>query len=203
MRQTARCFTRVVKLGGSLLSWPPLSAALPSWLADQPPGANILIAGGGELADVVRRADAAYALGEENCHRLCVELMGVSAQLVHCLLPHVAMCQTMEELRNDIATGQAPVVVFDPRNFLARHEAHCPGIPLPHTWQVTSDSIAARIAETIDANELVLLKSADLPNHQCLRDLAAGGYVDAFFPVAAEPIIGRTRFVNLRRYHHD
>ncbi|MCA9240540.1 MAG: hypothetical protein KDA37_10085, partial [Planctomycetales bacterium] len=53
-------------------------------------------------------------------------------------------------------------------------------------WQVTSDSIAARVAEVLDA-ELVLLKAAPPPDgrRQDLDWLADAGYVDRWFPRAS------------------
>jgi aspartokinase-like uncharacterized kinase len=58
---------------------------------------------------------------------------------------------------------------------------------------VTSDSIAARIAGILDAEELVLLKSADPPAQ------LQPPYVDEYFVQAAEGLTC-VRSVNLRRY---
>jgi aspartokinase-like uncharacterized kinase len=75
---------------------------------------------------------------------------------------------------------------------------------LPHPWQATSDSIAARLAEVLAA-DLVLLKSANPPVKRpevgdratWLAELAAREYVDAWFPQAAASI-RRVEMVNLR-----
>jgi len=66
---------------------------------------------------------------------------------------------------------------------------------LPADWRVTSDSIAAWLAERLQADELVLLKSR-LPQASDLSAAVREGYVDPYFPTAAR---GRTvRCVNLR-----
>src|SRR4030095_14560394 len=88
-------------------------------------------------------------------------------------------------------------VILDPRRFLNEVEPQARGDVLPHTWSVTTDSIAARLAEVLGADELVLLKSADPPPSATLADLA-GGYVDGHFPTAAANI-ACVRYVNLRR----
>jgi hypothetical protein len=62
---------------------------------------------------------------------------------------------------------------------------------------VTSDSIAARIAEIIAADELVLLKSASVAEGESLAELSRRGFVDPFFRQAAESL-SRIRYVNLR-----
>ena len=66
------------------------------------------------------------------------------------------------------------------------------------SWDVTSDSIAARIADLLGSDELVLLKSS-LPEPQVatLDEAAAAGFVDRCFPCYAAklPLV---RLVNLR-----
>lgn len=64
--------------------------------------------------------------------------------------------------------------------------------PLAATWEVSSDSIAARLAVVVAAEELVLLKSA-LPAD--VRNL--GDFVDAAFDQTSRDV-NVIRFVNLR-----
>ncbi len=62
---------------------------------------------------------------------------------------------------------------------------------------VTSDSIAARLAHALRADELVLLKSR-LPQPPCTAATAAlAGYVDDYFPQAIS-VACRVRYVNFR-----
>jgi len=74
-----------------------------------------------------------------------------------------------------------------------------PGSVLPRSWTVSSDSIAARLAEVLPADELVLLKSSD-PTTGEADGLADQEYVDEFFPAFARCRF-RCKFVDLRSLH--
>jgi hypothetical protein len=187
---------RVLKVGGSLFGFGGFVAAFQGWLAEEPPAVNVVIAGGGKLADVIREADAAWGLGDEAAHWLCVDVMGVSARLLATLLPDCRWEDAWGGLlpRLGAGDGRQPII-FSPVQFLREVETDLPPRPLPHSWSVTSDSIAARIAQVLPAGELVLLKSADPPDDAAPRP----PYVDEYFTTAALGL-NRVRFVNLRRF---
>lgn len=187
---------RVVKVGGSLFGFGGFVAAFHGWLAEQPPAFNVVIAGGGKLADVIREADAAWGLGDEAAHWLCVDVMGVSARLLATLMPDCRWEDAWDSLLPQLGAGDGrQAIVFSPVQFLRELEADLPPRPLPHNWSVTSDSIAARIAQVLPADELVLLKSADPPGDAATRP----PYVDECFSMAAQGL-NLVRFVNLRRF---
>ena len=187
---------RVIKVGGSLLDWPALPMTLRRWLAEQSPGLNVLLCGGGDLADVVRRADRDFQLGESCSHWLCIDVMSITARLLARILGDASLVTDYEELLGRVARGEAGGIVFDAALFLRDRESSLPGCPLPHDWSVTSDSIAARLAEAIAADELVLLKSSDPPAGN-LAEMVAAGYVDRHFAAYAK-ITMKLRLVNLR-----
>jgi aspartokinase-like uncharacterized kinase len=81
--------------------------------------------------------------------------------------------------------------VLDPIDFMDHVDGRVPGQRLPVGWHVTSDSIAARVADVVGASELVLLKSK-LPDGG-----ESSEFVDEYFETAAANL-SRLRAVNLR-----
>ena len=112
------------------------------------------------------------------------------------LLPEARLCDDLGAIdRSDVEQLQ----ICDTRRLVL--EAGERG-ELPESWEVTSDSIAAHLAEKLSADELVLLKSMLPERAAAPRELAAAEIVDEFFPRAAErfwaAVNGRVRLVNLR-----
>ena len=69
--------------------------------------------------------------------------------------------------------------------------------PLPHTWNVTSDSLSAWVTIRWPASRLVLLKSVVLPPIESLSQATEAGLVDDFFP-ALESELPPTFWCRLR-----
>lgn len=179
---------RIVKVGGSLLTWNELPNRLRDWLETQPAANTYLIAGGGPWAELLRQAAKRFELPEEQAHEMCVQAMSVTASL----LGEIAGCTC---IRDKHLLTEMTLASFDSQQWLSQNAETKQ--PLPRTWSVTSDSIAAQLAVDLAADELVLLKSADPPT-QDLTSLAESGYVDEHFPIVAAKI-PEVRFVNLRK----
>jgi len=181
-----------------LFDWPELPAALDRWLGSQTPAVHVLVAGGGPLVEAIRQANRVFSFDEEAAHWLCIDAMGITAKMIALSLDHARVVGQLDELRQIVASQIPECIVFDPGRFLRKEEPACPGCVLAEDWSVTSDSIAARLAEVLNADELVLLKSAEPPSgSDDLRALAEQGYVDRQFP-AFERKRFSYRFVNLR-----
>ena len=112
--------------------------------------------------------------------------MSVTAAVVADLLSEARLIQAIQEL--DLSEFGS-LQILDVQSFLNHDQAS--GDSLPASWDVTSDSIAARAAVVLHASELVLLKSS-LPAESAGREaLARSGFVDAYFPIAAKSLARR------------
>ncbi|HEY2148142.1 MAG TPA: hypothetical protein VGH32_09405, partial [Pirellulales bacterium] len=89
-------------------------------------------------------------------------------------------------------------LIFDPKQFLKAIEPTLDGARLPASCDVTSDSIAARIAQVLREDELALLKSCLPADAASTIELASqSNYVDRGLPRFAGEL-PRVRFVNFR-----
>jgi len=161
----------VVKLGGSLLDVPGLPARLFQVLQTESAQTEFwLIPGGGRFAEEIRRLDRISHWPAEVSHRLAIQTMGLTAQLVAESSP---LFERVEKL--DAVSTPGRVRVLD--------VSQLPEIDgLPATWEITSDSIAAFVATRLQASRLLLLKSISLPSPPPSADAAArAGWVDSCF----------------------
>ncbi|MFA4878206.1 MAG: uridylate kinase [Methanoregula sp.] len=126
----------VIKIGGSLLSRIP--EIVPALRASELP--LLIVPGGGIFADAVRRAKA----DDTAAHWMAIAAMEQYGWLISSNgLPATAHVEVPRH-----------TTVFLPYASLREYD------PLPHTWDITSDSIAAWVAKTLGLN-LILLKSID------------------------------------------
>lgn len=175
----------VIKVGGSLGRRPAvlrrLMTAIESLAATR---ALVVVAGGGGFADQVRVADQRFGLGDSAAHWMAILGMDQYAYLLADLSRGAALVRGWGE----IAAGRVNVLAAS--CWLRRAD------PLPHSWEVTSDSIAAWVAGELRARLLILLKDVDglyerdpkgrgEPRLQLRADRGRlRGVVDAYFPRA-------------------
>jgi 5-(aminomethyl)-3-furanmethanol phosphate kinase len=138
----------VVKVGGSLCHHPRRVRRLMAALAAlAPPRTLVVVPGGGRFADEVRRVDRRFGLDASSAHWMAILGMDQSAYL----LLQVAGGGILVRGPGEIRTGRLNILA--PAAWLLEAD------PLPHSWSVTSDSIAAWVARALRARRLVLLKS--------------------------------------------
>ena len=174
----------VVKVGGSLLDLPDFSDRLLSYLRRHSLDRLLLLIGGGGATDWVRLMDRTHHLGEETSHSLALRSLDLTSHLVAAMLPHSVVIESLAECDSAWTLSQIPIL--SPRLFLLADDLRPD--PLPHSWDVTSDSIAARVAVRMGADELVLLKSVNIPSDIDLNIMASYRVVDPSFPTAARPV---------------
>ena len=110
----------------------------------------VVVPGGGPFADAVRRVDDRFALTDDAAHWMAI--LGID-QYAHLLASRIAsgvVVSGREQIESAHRSGQIPVLA--PSAWLEAAD------PLPHSWDVTSDSIAAWVADELGAARLMLIK---------------------------------------------
>jgi probable H4MPT-linked C1 transfer pathway protein len=153
MRKPARrvATITVVKIGGGLLAHEGCLDSVLDVVAEAARDEPLLIVpGGGPFADAVRHQDERLALSVDATHWMAVLAMDQYAHLIASRLRSAVLVSDATGISVALETEKIPVLA--PFAWLRRED------PLPHSWQVTSDSIAAWIADEVGAQRLVLVK---------------------------------------------
>jgi 5-(aminomethyl)-3-furanmethanol phosphate kinase len=178
----------VIKVGGSLGARPAALRRLMATLGRAARRRRLLVVpGGGSFADEIRRADRRFGLGDSAAHWMAILAMDQYGHLLARLTPGAALVRHPR----DVKPGRLNILL--PSSWLVDAD------PLPHSWDVTSDSIAAWVVRAVRAPRLMLVKDVDgflasrdaTGNRKRLvRRVALGelsGVVDPYFARALDP----------------
>jgi dihydroneopterin aldolase len=163
----------IIKLGGSLAFSPRLKDWLAAIRACETP--LIVVPGGGPFADAVREAQPRLGFSDGAAHRMALLAMAQYAEALASLHSGFAVASSLEGLNECLARGVTPI--WSPLVLLD-------GAPdLPESWDVTSDSLALRLAGQMDVPNLIMVKHMR-PEERTLppEELAARDIVDRAFP---------------------
>lgn len=172
----------VAKVGGSLLSLDDLPQRLDQQFGRRGDRRWLVVAGGGPTADLVRDWSRRFPLDESAAHWMACRSLSLNAAMLAEVIPQAAFC--VDRVMVDRAWRNGQRAVLDVAAFLMAEERRAEEC-LPHTWDVTSDSLAAWIALQWPADELRLLKSIGCPTGELITAASQRGLVDPYFPGVA------------------
>jgi 5-(aminomethyl)-3-furanmethanol phosphate kinase len=143
----------VIKIGGGLLGVPGALEAVCGTIGAMGKREPIVVVpGGGPFADLVREIDRDAGLSADAAHWMAVLAMDQYAHMLAERIDGAALVEEAGAIAGELAAGR--VAVLAPSRWLRAAD------PLPHSWDATSDSVAAFVAGAIDARRLVLVKPA-------------------------------------------
>jgi len=111
----------------------------------------ILISGGGVLANFVRSIYNEFRINDELAHWIAIYSMNYNGIELKRKFPHLMVSEKFTELEKI----RKSFSIFLPYKFLEENDE------LPHTWDVTSDSIALYLAKKFGLKECFLIKDVD------------------------------------------
>ncbi|MEM1514699.1 MAG: delta 1-pyrroline-5-carboxylate synthetase [Candidatus Bathyarchaeia archaeon] len=143
----------VLKVGGSLIEHPSELKGLCRTLASLAKTHKMLVVpGGGVFADLIRRIDEVYGLSNTIAHRMAILAMDQYGLFLSNMILNSFTCYSLEEARN-AKPSSLPILL--PSRYMLHED------PLEHSWDVTSDSIAAYIAGVLNAKKIILVTDVD------------------------------------------
>ena len=161
----------VLKLGGSLAESGRLHAILDLVAGAQLP--VVVVPGGGPFADAVRAIQPQLQLSDHDAHGLALLAMHQIGLVIIRRHARFAPVASLDEITSALAAAKIPV--WNP--FALQHD----DTTIPADWTVTSDALAARLAERLGRAHVALLKSCAIPPDATLAALTSAGFVDPVF----------------------
>ena len=156
MQSAKRKSKVIIKLGGSLIEkGRDIVRFLKDYVEEKEKDRDkaptlILIPGGGPFAEVVRNVSADLSISEETAHWMAVLAMHQYGLLLANGEIGIALVESMKEI-----DGAEPIRILLPYEVLKADDC------LPHTWDVTSDTIAAFVANKIGEKTFIKLTDVD------------------------------------------
>ena len=127
------------------------------------PFSILIVPGGGMFADAVREADEKFSLGADAAHWMAI----LGMEQYACYLQDKSSAIATDSI-TDLPQG---VSILFPYRLLKTED------PLPHTWDVTSDTIAAWVAKQTGA---VFIKATDVDGifreGKLVREISAASF---------------------------
>ena len=161
----------VVKVGGSLAETGRLKPILKLIANSKRP--VVVVPGGGQFAHKVRDLQNAIRFDDAAAHRLAMLGMHQMAEVYFTLEERLAPADSLDGIARVLATGLIPVWL--PLQMCQDdHE-------IPANWSISSDGLAARLAERMGGADLYLLKSIDVLGEASIEEVTEAGVVDPAF----------------------
>ena len=159
----------VIKIGGSLLGAPELAKWLET-IVNHCDGHVIIVPGGGLFANSVREAQQITNMSDAVAHQLALLAMDQFGLMLASMNPHLVTASTELEIAE--RGWQHRGIVWLPSKMVLADDT------VPKNWQVTSDSLAAWLANKLDAQQLIIVKSTSLLSYQQTAPSALQHLVD-------------------------
>ncbi|RCW89076.1 hypothetical protein DER71_10216 [Halanaerobium sp. DL-01] len=208
---------KVIKIGGSFFSsdiFNSLKKILKDISALDIKGL-VFTAGGGKSADLIREFDRKYDLNDSSAHFAAISAVEINAYMLSSFLNDYTFLNAADGDFNKTGDGEFnkskieknKISIFLPSAYYRKYD------PLPHSWDVSSDSIALELADRACAEELILLKARDplflkeagirgndsktkKIYYQAAESLREEGLIDNYFPTLFYKTNIKTTIIN-------
>lgn len=131
----------------------------------------IIVTGGGKAADLIRDYDRKIKLKDSSSHFAAIAAMELNSYLISDYFDSFSFFSTDFIFSKEIN-------IFMPLNYYRKFD------PLPHAWDVSSDSIALELSQRLKADNLFLIKQRTIKNNFKIKieSAADNKLIDNYFP---------------------
>jgi 5-(aminomethyl)-3-furanmethanol phosphate kinase len=144
----------VLKIGGSLASEPKKLRLLMVKIAELSKTLPLVVVpGGGEFADTVRKLDYQFSLCLQTSHNMAILAMDQYGLLLSDLSADFVIVNSFETAKTAASSGKLPILL--PSQIMFKEN------PLENSWDVTSDSITLYIAHKLRAEKVLFITDVD------------------------------------------
>lgn len=109
---------------------------------------SLIVLGGGEFANLIRKYDSEINFSQETNHWTAIDCMDIIAKLVNDKVESTKLVYSIDDAIAISDEGFTPIFVVS--KFLREDD------PFECSWDVTSDSIAAYVAHSLNAKLLIV-----------------------------------------------
>ena len=141
----------VIKIGGSL--FPEKAIELVSALKDLKELKNInclIVTGGGEFANIIRKYDEQIEFSNDITHVTAIDSMDIIAKLLNDKFDFTNLVYSIEKAENSLKNNDIPIMACSK---ILKEDGF--DFEIPHSWNITSDSISLCIANLLKAKLLI------------------------------------------------
>jgi len=120
----------------------------------------VLFPGGGAFADIVRLVDRQYKIGDDNAHDLAIRAMDSMGWLIARTCPAIQPTTNLAQIQLQLQQprdkmGLPEIALWLPHTWLMSTDC------VPHSWEVTSDSLAVFAGASVPVDWVGLAKVTD------------------------------------------
>lgn len=146
---------KVIKLGGSLMTDKASLIQCLNTISQKYTEKIVIVPGGGAFADQVRSLQKEWGFNDQIAHQMAILAMQKMALLLYSIKPDFVLANNVSLIQQ--ALNMHSVVIWRP-DIVELNKSN-----VKASWDVTSDSLAAWLANQLTATELILVKSVEIP----------------------------------------
>lgn len=153
----------------------------------------VVVPGGGLFADQVRTVQQQWGVSDEYAHQMAILAMKQVALLFKHIKPCFELIDSIFLLQQVNLNHSIAIWSPDVQELLVPE--------IKASWAVTSDSLAAWVATQLNAEELILVKSANISIATDIQKMQRQGVLDQAFDVFSKQATYKISLINKQKFN--